>query len=49
VQNVTDREVKLDVVELCTDTGMPCQPKQQIYGAFYNAPRTAGARVSMKF
>jgi iron complex outermembrane receptor protein len=49
VQNATDREVKLDVVELCTDTGMPCQPTQQIYGAFYNAPRTIGARVSMKF
>lgn len=49
VQNATDKAVKLDVIELCTDTGMPCQPTQSIYGAFYNAPRTAGARVSVKF
>jgi iron complex outermembrane receptor protein len=49
VQNATDKAVKLDVTELCTDTGMPCQPTQQIYGAFYNQPRTFGARVSMKF
>ena len=49
VQNATDKAVKLDVTELCTDTGMPCQPTQSIYGAFYNAPRTAGARVSVKF
>jgi iron complex outermembrane receptor protein len=49
VQNATDRAVKLDVIELCTDTGMPCQPTQSIYGAFYNAPRTAGVRVSAKF
>ena len=49
VQNATDKAVKLDVNEICTDVGMPCQPTQQIYGAFYNAPRTVGARVSMKF
>lgn len=49
VQNATDKAVKLDVIELCTDTGMPCAPTQQIYGAFYNAPRTAGVRVSAKF
>ncbi|WP_256079995.1 TonB-dependent receptor [Massilia sp. YIM B04103] len=49
VNNATNKDVKLDVVELCTDTGMPCQPRQQIYGAFYNAPRSLGARLSMKF
>ena len=46
---IQDKAVKLDVNEICTDVGMPCQPTQQIYGAFYNAPRTVGARVSMKF
>ena len=49
VNNATDREVKYDAVEVCTQVGAPCQPTQQIWAAYYNNPRTVGARVSMKF
>jgi iron complex outermembrane receptor protein len=47
VNNATDKAVKLDVNDLCGD--LACTSKQQLFGAFYNAPRTMGARVSMKF
>jgi iron complex outermembrane recepter protein len=49
VNNATDKEVKYDAVEVCTQVGAPCQPTQQIWAAYYNNPRTVGARVSMKF
>jgi len=49
VKNATDKEVKYDAIEVCTQVGAPCQPKQQIWAAYYNNPRTFGARVSMKF
>jgi iron complex outermembrane receptor protein len=49
VNNATDKEVKYDAVEVCTQVGAPCQPTQQIWAAYYNNPRTFGARVSMKF
>ena len=49
VNNATDKEVKYDAIEVCTQVGAPCQPKQQIWAAYYNAPRTLGARVSVKF
>ncbi|WEF34754.1 TonB-dependent receptor [Pseudoduganella chitinolytica] len=49
VNNATDREVKHDAVEVCTQVGAPCQPNQQIWAAYYNQPRTFGARLSMKF
>ncbi|MHA4871205.1 TonB-dependent receptor [Duganella sp. PWIR1] len=49
VNNATDKEVKYDAIEVCTQVGAPCQPKQQIWAAYYNNPRTLGARVSMKF
>lgn len=47
VNNATDKAVKLDVNDLCGD--LACTAKQQLFGAFYNAPRTMGARVSVKF
>lgn len=47
VTNATDKAVKLDVADLCGD--LPCRPDQQLFGAFYNAPRTMGVRVSYKF
>jgi len=49
VTNATDKEVKYDAVEVCTQVGAPCQPNQQIWAAYYNQPRTVGARLSMKF
>ncbi|SHN39698.1 iron complex outermembrane recepter protein [Duganella sacchari] len=49
VNNATDKEVKYDAIEVCTQVGAPCQPTQQIWAAYYNNPRTFGARVSMKF
>ncbi|MYM32407.1 TonB-dependent receptor [Duganella sp. CY15W] len=49
VNNATDKEVKYDAIEVCTQVGAPCQPTQQIWAAYYNNPRTIGARVSMKF
>lgn len=49
VNNATGKEVKYDAVEVCTQVGAPCQPTQQIWAAYYNNPRTLGARVSMKF
>jgi iron complex outermembrane receptor protein len=49
VNNATDKAVKYDAVEICTQVGAPCQPNQQIWAAYYNNPRTFGTRVSMKF
>ncbi|WBR99850.1 TonB-dependent receptor [Pseudoduganella sp. SL102] len=49
VNNATDKEVKFDAIEVCTQVGAPCQPNQQIWAAYYNQPRTFGARLSMKF
>lgn len=49
VNNATDKEVKYDAIEVCTQVGAPCQPNQQIWAAYYNQPRTLGARLSMKF
>jgi iron complex outermembrane receptor protein len=49
VNNATDKAVKYDAVEVCTQVGAPCQPTQQIWAAYYNNPRTFGGRVSMKF
>jgi len=49
MQNATNREVRYDAVEVCTQVGAPCQPNQQIWAAYYNNPRTVGGRVSMKF
>jgi iron complex outermembrane receptor protein len=40
VNNATDKEVKYDAIEVCTQVGAPCQPTQQIWAAYYNAPRT---------
>jgi iron complex outermembrane receptor protein len=49
VNNASDKAVKYDAIEVCTQVGAPCQPTQQIWAAYYNNPRTFGARVSMKF
>jgi iron complex outermembrane receptor protein len=49
VNNATDKEVKYDAIEVCTQVGAPCQPTQQIWAAYYNNPRTFGGRVSVKF
>ncbi len=49
VQNATDKEVRYDAVEVCTQVGAPCQPNQSIWASYYNNPRTVGARMSFKF
>lgn len=49
VTNATDKAVKYDAVEVCTQVGAPCQPNQSIWAAYYNNPRTFGTRLSMKF
>ncbi len=47
VNNATDKAVKYDVWDVCGD--LACTAKQQLFIAFYNAPRTMGARISYKF
>ncbi|GAB2838968.1 hypothetical protein GCM10027277_02390 [Pseudoduganella ginsengisoli] len=49
INNATDKEVKYDAIEVCTQVGAPCQPNQQIWAAYYNQPRSFGGRVSFKF
>jgi iron complex outermembrane receptor protein len=34
VNNATDKEVKYDAIEVCTQVGAPCQPTQQIWAAY---------------
>jgi iron complex outermembrane receptor protein len=48
VNNATDKEVKYDAIEVCTQVGAPCQPTQQIWAA-YTTTHAPSARVSMKF
>nr|WP_315221823.1 hypothetical protein [uncultured Duganella sp.] len=35
VNNATDREVKYDAAEVCTQVGAPCQPTRQIWAAYW--------------